>query len=215
MWLCAITDRRLLKTGNFREELRGLAAKWAAGGVDFIQIREKDLGPDELFELTTEITTAVREAGPTGKARVLLNCPERQTIEIARSARADGVHIPGGLGAGELKAQVQWARSVFSPRIPLVSTSCHSVAEIAAARTANADLALFGAVFEKQGLPGQGLAALSRACWAAKEGSETSPIRILALGGIDPENAASVAEAGADGIAGIRIFLGEEWRRLR
>ena len=82
-----------------------------------------------------------------------------------------------------------------------ISVSCHQPDEIEAARTAGADLALFAPVFGKKDTPTAqptGLTALAQAC--------RSQIPVLALGGITLENASRCLEAGAAGIAAIRLF---------
>ncbi|MGB6611253.1 MAG: thiamine phosphate synthase, partial [Acidobacteriaceae bacterium] len=95
-------------------------------------------------------------------------------------------------------------------REPVISAACHSPEEIRQA--AGASLLLFSPIFEKvteQGTTrGQGLAALRAAVDAAK------PTPVLALGGITEKNAAACLQAGAVGIAAIRLFLGDAWRSL-
>jgi thiamine-phosphate pyrophosphorylase len=73
------------------------------------------------------------------------------------------------------------------------------------------DLVLFSPVFEKLAGPPatpQGLQALHRACAAAEA------IPVLALGGVTSINAQDCLAAGAAGVAGIRLFAGDDWRRL-
>src|SRR5690348_13758464 len=86
----AITNRTLLprsESGHF-PALITLAGQWAARNLDYIQIREKDLAPGALDELTRSIVSAVREH--SARTRILLNGP----AEIALEAGADGVHLP-------------------------------------------------------------------------------------------------------------------------
>jgi len=205
MLLYAITDRRLLP-GN--EAQRGaalveLARGWAQGGVDYIQIREKDLQGPALLGLTQGIVVAVREEG--SESRVLVNGP----VEIAMQAGADGVHLPGSAPAGA----ADQARLVFQGvgREPIVSWASHSVEEMRAANRAS--LVVFAPVFEKVSgqdvQEGVGLATLAEACRAA------GPVSVIALGGVTADNAAKCIAAGAAGVAGIRLFLGDEWQRLR
>ena len=80
MRLYAITDRRLLpgphESGRLsaaeRDGLVTLAAEWASLGVEFVQLREKDLGVRELTELSQGMVAAMRGGG-TGRPRLLIN----------------------------------------------------------------------------------------------------------------------------------------------
>jgi thiamine-phosphate pyrophosphorylase len=209
MLLYAITDRRLLP-GSEQERQAGvvaLARSWAMQGVDYIQIREKDMSENHLQELTAEIVAAVRLEG--AKTRVLLNGP----AEIALEAGAAGVHQSGNASGETIEA----VRALYSSaaREAVVSCACHSIEEAEGAR--NASLILFAPVFGKRigilgagerSLPGQGLDALALACRAA------APVPVFALGGVTRENAPACIAAGAAGIAAIRLFLSNDWHRV-
>jgi len=83
----------------------------------------------------------------------------------------------------------------------LVAASCHTAADVFLAESEAADFAVFAPVFGKIGAAGTssaGLAALREACRAK--------IPVLALGGVTIENVASCLDAGAAGVAGIRLF---------
>lgn len=204
MLLYAITSRRLLPGDESarRDRLVALAAEWALGGVDTIQVREKDLPLTELQPLAARVVEAVRAAGkPT---RVLVNGP----AQVALDAGADGVHLHANAGPAAVRAAQQaYARA---GREPIVSAACHSPEEIRQA--AGASLLLFSPVFEKvteQGMSrGQGLVALRAAVDLAK------PVPVLALGGVTEKNAAACLQSGAVGVAAIRLFLGDAWRAL-
>ena len=95
MQLCAITDRRRLANST---RLGGFIEEWAAGGVDFIQLREKDLDGPELQSLAHEIAAGV------GGAKLLVNIPSPEWAGLALTAGAQGVHLagpptPGAAGA--------------------------------------------------------------------------------------------------------------------
>ena len=215
MLLYAITGRRLL-TGNEADRqaaLVRLTRAWASEGVDYIQIREKDLPPGDLASLARRIVVAVHEAAVRAEAvreagratRVLLNGP----LELALETGADGVHLTGTAPAGAEGAVRRAYRQ--AGREAIVSRACHSVEEVRAAR--DASLIVFAPVFEKvdsaDGREGVGLSALAQACRSAGE------VPVIALGGVTPENAADCIAAGAAGVAGIRLFLGDVWRKLR
>jgi thiamine-phosphate pyrophosphorylase len=211
MLLYAITSRRLLPGDEAarRDRLVQLAQLWAQGGVDFIQIREKDLPLAELQPLAARIVEAVHSTDGAAsssreRTRVLVNGP----AQLALDAGADGVHLHANAGPAAVRAAGQvYARA---GREPVVSAACHSPEEIRQA--AGATQLLFSPVFEKvtgQGMSrGQGLAALRAGV------DQAQPVPVLALGGVTEKNAAACVQAGAAGIAAIRLFLGDEWRSL-
>lgn len=174
-----------------------LARRWAAEGVEFVQLREKQLDAGELVRLTAAMQAALREGG---KTKLLVN----GRADVAVAAGADGVHLSSR--AGELTAeQVRRVFRVAGAGEPVVSASCHSLEDVWRAVDGGVNLVLFGPVFEKRVtgevvVAGVGLEVLREACAAARE----TPI--LALGGVTWESAELCVEAGAAGVAGIRLF---------
>lgn len=208
MQLYAITSRTLLPgtEPERRAELIDLARNWAKCGIDYIQIREKDLALNELHALTEQIVTAVRSASRT--TRVLLNGP----AHIALETGADGIHLPTNAPPDA----AEQARNLFdrNGREATISYACHNRQEVLKAKeesqqnphaTTTNTVILYAPVFEKltsaEKLPGQGLEALKHAVESAK------PIPVFALGGVTQQNAASCIAQGAAGIAAIRMFL--------
>ena len=179
---------------RFEDQVR----RWAAAGINLIQIREKSLEPGALLALAEAARRTLDQAGSATK--LLIN----GRADVAIAARADGVHVtahPDELTPQQVRTLYAHAR--LQP--PAVSVSCHTVDEVARARDNGADLILFGPVFEKRVghrlvASGVGLAALGNACQTAK------PLRVLALGGITTKNASACVAAGVAGIAGIRTF---------
>lgn len=187
----AITDRRLYPGDESvrRAALVRQAARLAGEGLEFLQLREKDLPLEELSSLATEMLTAIRNAG--GTTRLLVN----GSVEAAVRAGADGVHLPAAMATERV------------PQGLLVSVSCHSLGELERAITLGANVALFGPVFGKsvageEVLPGIGLGRLREACAVA-----AGRLSVVALGGVTEQNAAECIAAGAAGVAGIRMFL--------
>lgn len=189
-----ITDRRRLDGRSFALCVRRALA-W---GVDFIQVREKDLPDRELYALVRKIVAMARGTG----CRVLVN----GRADIALAAGAGGVHLPSsGLGAADVRG--------WSPEGFLIGVSVHSLAEVRKASAAGADYILAGHLFStpsKEGMgPILGLGFLDRACAATS-------LPVFALGGMKAERLGSVMDAGARGIAGIRLFQDrDEFERLR
>ena len=202
MQLYAITDRRLFARP---EELLEQVILWAESGVDYVQIREKDLPVHTLTALAAQIVGTVRAAG--SRTRVLLN----GAAEIAAATGCDGVHLTSSIADDVITSVRAALRGTLAD--PVISVSCHTISEVERARDRGATLALFAPVFEKRVgteiLPGQGLAALGEACRVAA----TMPI--FALGGVTVSNAKDCVDIGAAGVAAIRLFVAEGWRDLR
>ncbi len=182
------------------------ARRWASAGVEFVQLREKQLDAEELGRLAGAVATVVRKirAGrdhePLGGTRLLLNGP----AELAARAGLDGVHLTARENEAT-PAEIRRRFALLGAPPPLVGVSCHTLEQVRRADDGGADLILFGPVFEKRvaGLvvaSGAGLGLLHAACTAAA----VTPV--LALGGVTWTNAASCLEAGAAGVAGIRLF---------
>ena len=194
-----ITDRTQFG-GNGRALCRALLAKVAEAtraGVDYIQLREKDLSTRQLETLAREAVRVVRDNSLT--TRLLIN----SRTDVALATGADGVHLRSDdLSSKEVRAVVRLSahRPLAADKF-LVASSCHSAAEVSRAESEKVDFAVFAPVFGKKGaagMPPAGLAALQQACQAK--------IRVLALGGVTLANAASCLRAGAAGVAGIRLF---------
>jgi len=191
-----ITDRRQF-SGDSQEQERLLLekiAECAAAGVDLIQLREKDLGIRALEELALKVMAAL--AG--SRTRLLIN----SRADVALACRAHGVHLPANdLAASDARAI--FARAGVSE--PVIGVSTHSAAEVASGEAHGADFAVFAPVFEKGGTASrEGLEELRRICHRTE--AAQPPMPVLALGGITLENARLCLEAGAAGIAAIRLF---------
>ena len=190
-----ITDRRQFPGESAEQERQLLAkiAECAAAGVDHIQLREKDLSIRALEEL------ANRAVGVLAGSRTSLLINAR--IDVALACGAHGVHLPShDLPASE--ARVIFSRAGVAT--PVIGVSTHSLEEAAYAESHGADFAVFGPVFEKNSTANpNGLNQLRQIC---SGGASSSAMPVLAVGGITLENAQLCLQAGAAGIAGIRLF---------
>ncbi|HYA23155.1 MAG TPA: thiamine phosphate synthase, partial [Terriglobales bacterium] len=180
-------------------------AEAAACGVDYIQLREKDLPTRELESLAHAAVRAVQQTPEArrGHSRTRLFINSR--VDVAIACRADGVHLRSE------DISPKDVRRVWSARrrdLPVIGVSCHTVTDVARAAAEGADFAVFAPVFEKKDVPDApaGLSALRQAC--------QQNIPVLALGGVSLENARSCIEAGATGVAGIRLFQGGNLREV-
>jgi len=190
-----ITDRTQFP-GNEAERRRQLLSKISeavACGVDYIQLRERDLSSHELESLAEDAVRVVH-AKPSTRTRLLIN----SRTDVALAMGADGVHLRSD------DISVQDARAIAAaakkPDL-IVAASCHTEDEVRRAASQAASFVVFAPIFGKCDSPTTepvGIDALRRAC--------QHHVPVLALGGVTVQNAALCMEAGAAGVAGIRLF---------
>lgn len=195
--LCYVTDRSLLSPSeNNPSGLVEKVGKLSATGVDWIQIREKDLSGKDCAALV-EAATRRCASGSTKPAKTIVN----DRLDVALSVRAAGVHL------GEESLSLSAVRKLVDAQSIsgefLVGVSCHSLEAARRAEEQGADYIFFGPVFATPSKisfgPPQGLVALEQV-------SRTLSIPVLAIGGVSLENVSSCISAGASGIAAIRLF---------
>lgn len=170
--------------------------KAAAAGIDWVQIREKDLEARTLADLVRLAVADTRETG----ASILVN----DRLDVALAAGAAGVHL--GETSLPVETVAEWRRSSGRTHFR-IGASCHSFEAASKAERAGADYILFGPVFATPskaafGAP-QGIERLGEVCRALR-------IPVLAIGGVTIENTASCVAAGAAGVAAIRLFQESE-----
>jgi thiamine-phosphate pyrophosphorylase len=202
-----ITDRRRFPGGpeEQKRQLLQKIAECAAAGVDYIQLREKDLSIRALEDLAV---AAVKSLPAQTPSRLLIN----SCTDVALACGAHGVHLPASdLPASEVRAILSRAGNVN----PVIAVSVHSLDELSYAEAHGANFTVFGPIFEKEGAKVKdGLLKLRQACHRSNAAAP-----VIALGGITLENAPLCLAAGAHGIAAISMFqendAGRIMRRLR
>ena len=180
-----------------RTQTRGRDLLWVLqqaleGGVNAVQLREKDLGGKNLYDLAEK----VRRLCESYRASLFIN----DRIDVALAVNAAGVQL------GKTSLPIEAARTLLGPE-KLIGASIHSLEELTDAKGGGADFVLFGPVYftpskASFGAP-QGLAALRSIV-------ENSALPVYAIGGITGENANAVKEVGVRGIALIAAIIGAE-----
>lgn len=236
--ICYVTDRRGLPpsanqqpdraTGSRDEEevlrfraLGRIILSAISSGVDWIQVREKDAPANLLYTVVSAaagplpMVAAPPSATNKPKTKIIVN----DRLDVALAARADGVHL------GETSIPLADALPLLRKRPGIITAannfylgrSCHSIESALAAEHDGAHYIFFGPVFPTPSKaafgPPQGLETLVKVCRSVR-------IPVLAVGGITLENARQCVQAGAAGIAAIRLFqeasnLRETIARLR
>ena len=183
-WTYCITDRKTSETPLLQQIRRVIGA-----GVDFLQIREKDLPARELYQLAVQARVMAR--GHTTK--ILIN----DRLDIALAADLHGVHLAqASLPADAIRTRV-------SNKGFLIGVSTHNRPEVATALRQGADYLVFGPVFATPSKRRYGSPVTLPALRAAVEQSNRP---VFALGGIDIHNYQDCLKQGAAGIAAIRLF---------
>jgi thiamine-phosphate pyrophosphorylase len=172
----------------------------AAAGVDWVQIREKDLPAREIALLTREALQITARSSAGQRARVLIN----DRVDVAIAEGAGGIHLgENSLPIAEAKRLIRSALKQGDGETFLTGVSCHSVEAAQAAERDGADYVFFGPVFATPSKevfgPPQGTERLKEICRSVS-------IPVLAIGGITMENGESCMVAGAAGLAAIRLF---------
>lgn len=167
--------------------LDAIVAEAVAGGVDWVQLRERDLEGLELLELAQRVASAARRAADATRrpVRVLIN----RRVDVALAIAADGVHL------GWNALPVEAARAMLGADA-IVGVAAHVPEDVRAAAATSADYATLAPIF----------APLSKAAERAPLGVAAigkcgDALRVLAQGGIDASNAAAAIRAGAAGVA--------------
>jgi len=184
--LHVITDTTL----QDRHSHEALAAFAVAGGAGAVQLRDKDMGDDEM------IATALRMGAICAPAGAVLIVNDR--VAVACAAGAGGVH----LGRGD--ASVADARARMGAEA-IIGATAGTVAQALEAQAAGADYVGFGHVFptpsKRKDTPPVGIDGLREACAALS-------IPVIAIGGITADNVPAVMAAGAWGVAVIGAVCG-------
>lgn len=163
--------------------------KSIAGGVDIIQLREKNGSEKEIISLAKEIKKL------TDKTDVLFIVNDR--VDIALACEADGVHL------GQDDLPMTEARKI-TPEGFIIGLSTHSEEQGKNGLTSGADYLGVGPVFPTPTKPDYKAAGLEYVTWSCKN---LNIIPWFAIGGIDITNIDKVIQSGASKIAVVRAIM--------
>ncbi len=171
-------------------ELADVLGEAIAGGVDVVQLRDKQLDDDALTAIARAAAALCRSLG----ALFVVN----DRPDVARAARADGVHV------GQQDTPVAQVRELLGADL-LVGLSTHAPAEIDAVAGDNlvgVDYIGVGPVYATPTKPGRPATGLELVRYAAAH----TALPFFAIGGIHAGNAPSAIAAGARRLAVVRAI---------
>lgn len=161
-----------------RMESAAVTARILAGGIDIIQLRAKNISPEEIEAIARSIHPLTGEAG----VPLIIN----DHAEIAARIDAEGVH------AGQDDPSVAEVREAVGNN-SLIGKSTHSREQALAAAAEGADYIGFGPIFSTPTKPDYRPIGLDDIAWV----HERVDIPIFCIGGIKKENVQTVIDAGA------------------
>lgn len=154
-----------------------------AGGVQVVQLREKSLPLRQLVEIGLSIREITRQHG----VQFIVN----DRVDVALALDADGVHL------GQQDLPIKYARAIMGPG-KIIGISAENLAQAVEAQAAGADYLGVGPIFATQSKPD---AAPALGLEGLRQVREAVDLPIVAVGGIDRNNAAAVIQHGADCIS--------------
>ena len=194
--LCLVTARSILD----EDTLVARVAAAVAGGVDMVQLREKDLPGGRLLELALSLRDAI-----AGRALLIIN----DRADVTAAVGADGVQL------GEEGLPVDAARRVLGAG-SLIGRSVHSESGASLSEAQGCDFLVVGTMYATATHPGDvpaGPALVRRI-------GERCRLPLIGIGGITPANATQVLAVGGAGVAVISSILaspqpGEAARQIK
>ncbi|MDD4601808.1 Thiamine-phosphate synthase [bioreactor metagenome] len=185
--LYLVTDREIIGSKSFYASIE----QAIDGGVTFLQLREKSISSREFYQLAQSVK----------KIAVRFNIPLviNDRLDIALAVDADGVHV------GQSDLPVEVARQLLGPN-KIIGVSASQVDEALAAEQGGADYLGVGAIFPTGTKTDARLVSLTE----LEKIKQIVNIPVVAIGGINEENAAAVMDTGIDGISVVSAILAKE-----
>jgi thiamine-phosphate pyrophosphorylase len=187
--LCLVTDRGLSR-GRAITDVVAAAVK---GGATMVQLREKEAGTREFLEIARAVKAILQPHG----IPLLIN----DRVDIAIAVDAEGVHV------GQTDMPVAIVRQMIGPG-KIIGLSAGREEYILAADAAAADYLGIGPLYAQTTKKNTGREPLGPQGFAEMRKLTRKPV--MAIGGLKPDNAASVVAAGADGLAVVSAIVGAD-----
>ena len=184
-------------SGAMRSCLLHQARHAVDAGIDYLQVRERDLEAAALADIVQELVSAARGSA----TRVLVN----DRLDVALACGAAGVHLRGD------SIQAPAVRQLV-PTGFVVGVSVHTVAEAVAAAS-SADYLVAGTVWPTDSKPSAQTEALLGIEGLARIASAVT-VPVLGIGGVTIDRLAAAARAGAAGAAAIGLFMSASADRI-
>lgn len=183
----AITDDKLLPG----QRLFSAAEAALKSGVSLLQYRSKTASTATRVDCASRLVSLCAQFG----IPLIIN----DDVDLCESVAAGGVHL------GRQDDSIESARSRLGPEA-IIGVTCHSsIDDALAAEASGADYVAFGRFFPSLSKPQASPANLQ----VLTQAREALSIPIVAIGGINAENGASVLQAGADMLAVIHAIFAE------
>jgi thiamine-phosphate pyrophosphorylase len=180
--LCLITDPTI-------PDLLPKVEEALAAGITMLQIRAHQYTASQLYEFTLPLLALCRQYNAL--------CVLNDRLDVGLAVHVDGFQL------GALSLPLLLAREVVGESF-LLGASVHSPQQAQQAAMQGADFLQVGNIFPSRSHPGEPGSGPSL---VRSIKQEHSALPVLAVGGIDVSNAATVLAAGADGIAVISALL--------
>jgi len=185
--LYPITDRRVSGLSHAEQ-----VARLIDGGATVIQLRDKESSSADFLRAAEAALSVAQK----NHVRLIIN----DRVDIALALSADGVHV----GQSDLPSEI--ARRLLGPE-SILGVSTHNVEQVRIASRLPVDYVAFGPIFEtgtkQDHEPVAGLDGLRSARAALGD------LPLVAIGGLNKDNAAAAIEAGADSVALIAALLSD------
>ncbi|NLX71588.1 MAG: thiamine phosphate synthase [Clostridiales bacterium] len=187
MLLYAVTDRTWLKGRSFIDVIE----EALKAGVTFLQLREKNLDYSSFLTLAREIKKVVDKY----KIPYVIN----DNVDIALACGADGVHV------GQKDMDAKDVRKIIGPD-KILGVSAQTVEQAVAAERNGADYIGVGSVFPTSTKPDAETVSFE----TLREICKSVSIPVVAIGGINKDNAMKLAGSGIDGIAVVSAIFAQD-----